>query len=324
MKKLLLIDDDPFSKKLLEELFRNEWKVISETLPDAVTQRIEEDVPRVVLLNASDKRVESQSLFDVIHKTHPSLPIIVYTNLSGLRVGRSMLKKGAFWHLSMPLNTDELTHVIQMALSFQQHRESALATRRDFDSLEKGIARMFQPLKGSFPKLFTFDQDGLLQGIVDLLADILQVDKVSLMLLNPDTGEMRIKAARGLSAYVIEHTTKRVGEGIAGWVAREGKPLLIKDVQHDPQFSESAFYHQYTTRSLICVPLKIEDRVTGVLSANNKFSGEPFDEDDLYMGTIFAHLLLLTLHNAQLHHDRERELQREAQIGTLNRKISAT
>ncbi|HEY4490522.1 MAG TPA: GAF domain-containing protein, partial [Acidobacteriota bacterium] len=151
-----------------------------------------------------------------------------------------------------------------------------------------------------------------------------QVDKVSLMLLNSETGELRIKAARGLSAYVMEHTLKRVGEGIAGWVAREGKPLLIKDMQRDPQFSESAFYHQYTTRSLICVPVKIEDRIIGVLSANNKVSGEPFDEDDLYLGTIFAHLLLLTLHNAQLHYDREREFHRETQIGSLNRKISAT
>ncbi|HJZ13520.1 MAG TPA: hypothetical protein VJ521_15310, partial [Acidobacteriota bacterium] len=206
MKRLLLIDEDPFSKKLLEELFRDEWKVISESLPDGVTQRIEEDQPRVVLLNASDRRFESEALFDLIHKVVPSLPIIVYTSLSQIKIGRSLLKKGAFWHLSMPLNTDELTHVIQMALTFQQHRESALETRRDFDSLEKGIARLFQPLKGSFPKIFTFDQDELLQGIIDLLADILQVDKVSLMLLNSETGELRIKAARGLSAYVMEHT----------------------------------------------------------------------------------------------------------------------
>jgi GAF domain-containing protein len=224
----------------------------------------------------------------------------------------------------MPLNIDDLAHVVRMATVLQKNEETAQQARHDFDQLEQGIAKMFHPLVESFPLNFTFEQDDLIQGIIDLLADILGVEKASLMLLNAKTGEMRIKAARGLTAYVIQNTVKKVGEGIAGWVAREGKPLLIKDVQRDPQFSESAFYHQYTTRSLICVPLKLGDRVVGVLSANNKNSGEPFNEDDLYLGTIFSHLLLLTLHSAQLHFDRERQFLRETEISNLNRKITAT
>ncbi len=139
----------------------------------------------------------------------------------------------------------------------EEYQEQAIASRNDFIQLEEGIARMFTPLQDKFPETFTFEQDDLIQGILELLADTLQVDKTSLMLLNPETGELRIKAAKGLTPYVIQNSVRKVGEGIAGWVAKEGKPLLIKDVQQDQNFSESAFFHQYTTKSLVCVPLKV-------------------------------------------------------------------
>ncbi len=61
-----------------------------------------------------------------------------------------------------------------------------------------------------------------------------------------------------------------------------------------------------------------------MLSANNHLSGKPFDEKDLYLATIFSHLLLLTLQNAQLHFNREMFYRKEREIGNLNRKITAT
>lgn len=324
MKKLLLIDDDPFSQKMLEDMFRNEWKIVNETTPEEIHKLINASDFKLVLLNASIRKNDGEVVFRAIHSQVPDLPIVVYTNASQVKLGRSLLKQGAFWNLTMPLNTDDLAHIMKLAASMDELQNNALTTQRDFTQLEEGIARMFTPLKGKFPEEFTFEQDDLIQGIVDLLADILQVEKASLMLLNRSTGELRIKAAKGLTPYVIQNSVRKIGEGIAGWVAKEGKPLLIKDVQNDPQFSESPFYHQYTTRSLVCVPLKVEDRVIGVLSANNHVSGKPFDEKDLYLATIFSHLLLLTLHNAQLHYDRERNFMREAQLSGLNRKIAAT
>ncbi len=86
------------------------------------------------------------------------------------------------------------------------------------------------------------------------------------------------------------------------------------------QFSESPFFQQYSTKSLVCVPLRAGETVVGVLSANNKHTGNPFDEHDLYMATIFSHLLLLTLQNAQFHYDRERTLVQDSRLIGLNRK----
>jgi GAF domain-containing protein len=324
MRKLLLVDDDAYSQKMLEDIFRNEWKIINETTLETISKRLSTEPFNLILLNASIRRTDGEMMFDAMHAQVPEIPIVTYTNIANIRLGRALLKKGAFWNMTMPLNTEDLTHVMRIARKIEEYQEHALASRNDFTQLEESIARMFAALNDKFPEKFTFEEDGLIQGILELLADILQVDKTSLMLLNPETGELRIKAAKGLTAYVIQNSVRKVGEGIAGWVAKEGKPLLIKDVQKDKSFSESAFFNQYTTKSLVCVPLKIGDKVIGVLSANNHLSGKSFDEKDLYLATIFSHMLLLTMLNAQLHFDREREHQRENAIGNLSRKITAT
>jgi GAF domain-containing protein len=224
----------------------------------------------------------------------------------------------------MPLNTDDLERIVQIATAIEEHRKSAFATQQDFASLDAGITRISLPLQKNLADNFTFEQDELIQGIIDLLGDLLQVEKVSLMLIDHNKRELRIKAAKGLDPYVITNTTKALGEGIAGRVAQEGKPLLIKNVEENVEYSESPFFQQYSTKSLVCVPLKAGEMVVGVLSANNKYAGTPFDEHDLYMATIFSHLLLLTLQNAQLHFDRERFLTQESSLGALNRKIASS
>jgi len=70
-----------------------------------------------------------------------------------------------------------------------------------------------------------------------------------------------------------------MGDSIAGWVAKHGKPLLVTNIEEDPRF-ERPNGHQYETKSLLSVPVKIEGRVVGVININNKISCTPFTEDD--------------------------------------------
>lgn len=321
-KSLLLVDDDPYTIKMMEDLFRKDWKLINESVKERITERYSQSPPTLILLNAALRRTEGETTFDAIHKAMPITPIIVYCPANMVKLGREMVRKGAFWNLVAPINTNDLEHAIKIAMEVEKHRELAQSTRRDFVHLEEGIARLSMPLQTSVPDEFTFEQDELTQGIIDLLADALQVERVSLMLLDHKTGELRIKAAKGLHPTVIRNTVKHLGEGIAGSVARDGKPLFIQDVASEQNYSESAFYDQFTTKSLICVPLKVGDHVVGILNANNKRSGAPFEQHELYLTTIFSHILLMTMQNAQAHFDRERLLLREAQFGRLYRKIS--
>src|SRR3989337_2744042 len=81
---------------------------------------------------------------------------------------------------------------------------------------------------------------------------------------------------------ISELLRPKVGEGVAGWVAREKRPLLVPDVNKDPRFSKKADeVSNFTTQSIICVPLITRGRCLGVIELITKAEREEgFSEDD--------------------------------------------
>jgi signal transduction histidine kinase/putative methionine-R-sulfoxide reductase with GAF domain len=120
----------------------------------------------------------------------------------------------------------------------------------------------------------------LCDGTVDMVAASMDAEIVSLMLVDPDHGDLFIAAWRGLDGEKLQGRRTAVRAGVAGSVAAWGRPLLVNDIETDRRFSRLN-HPQYTTKSLLCVPLCVEDEVVGVINVNNKISGEPFDDDDL-------------------------------------------
>jgi HD-GYP domain-containing protein (c-di-GMP phosphodiesterase class II) len=130
--------------------------------------------------------------------------------------------------------------------------------------------------------------------LLEILSESLGIDICSLMLNDELTGELTIKSALGLDDDIVRRTRIRVGDKISGWVALEGNPLLIENIENDPRFGKISS-NQYNTKSLISIPLKVSGKVIGVLNLNNKKSGEAFTEQDLHLATViverFAHVL---------------------------------
>ncbi len=122
---------------------------------------------------------------------------------------------------------------------------------------------------------------------LEFVSELLDLNLCSLMLRDEFTGELVIKSARGLDDDIIRRTRIRVGDSIAGWVALKGNPLLIDDIETDPHFGRKNISH-YNTKSLLSIPLKIKDRVIGVLNLNNKRTAEPFNTKDLYLASFIS------------------------------------
>lgn len=134
--------------------------------------------------------------------------------------------------------------------------------------------------------------------ILDQAAEILDVDQASLMLVREDGDELEAVAARGLREDVIGKVRIPLGEGISGSVAESGKPVLIEDLKSHPVYSRDPRANENWT-SLISVPLKVRDRVLGVLNVNNKKSGAPFTSGDLKMLMALAQLAAISIQNAR-------------------------
>lgn len=135
----------------------------------------------------------------------------------------------------------------------------------------------------NIPKSTRQKMDAVVTTTIDMflefITEVLDVNICSVMLCDDLTGDLMIKGARGLDDLLIKQTRVRMGERIAGWVALEGEPLFVEDIEQDPRFGRKNVA-QYNSKSLISLPLKINGKVIGVLNLNNKRSSSPFTGRD--------------------------------------------
>ena len=136
------------------------------------------------------------------------------------------------------------------------------------------------------------------------------------ILLKDDTGGyLRIVTAVGLDEEIVSSVRVRVGEGIAGKVAAEGKPVLVTNIDEHPEFSKLA--RNYQDKSFMSVPLEYDEsvlsvpvkgsqsRVIGVLNVHRKGTGGSFSEDDLRLLCILANQAAVSIENARFLDDLE-------------------
>lgn len=122
--------------------------------------------------------------------------------------------------------------------------------------------------------------EAFLQLSISLVAEMLQVQVASIMLVDEVQDVLRIEAAVGLSQEVVESVLVGRGEGVAGQVWREGISLLVPDLDADPRFRDLGNDITYGHRGFLSVPLCWQERVIGVINVNNHVSDRAFRDDD--------------------------------------------
>jgi two-component system NtrC family sensor kinase len=147
---------------------------------------------------------------------------------------------------------------------------------------------------------------------------VLKTEAGSLLLLDEESSELVFKAAVGPRSEEMEGLRLPLGRGIAGWVAREGQPLLVPDVREDPRFYSGIDEATgFVTRSVLAVPLKVKGKVIGVIEAVNKTEGD-FGQTDVALLSSMAQSAAIAIENARLYkdlQDRMEELKRtQAQL----------
>lgn len=132
---------------------------------------------------------------------------------------------------------------------------------------------------------------------MDEVEALFPVEAGSLLLLDEEKGELRFERALGSGTPRVAPFRLRVGQGIAGWVAERGEPLLVPNVQEDPRFYRAVDQLSgFRTRSILCVPLMARGRPIGVIELINKVQG-PFTEEDLTLLELLAGPAAIVIEN---------------------------
>ena len=150
-----------------------------------------------------------------------------------------------------------------------------------------------------------------LDDILSSAMELFEADRGSIMLLDEQGENLLITSARGVDPKWLKHPQKS-DEGVAGWVLQTGEPLLLATKPSDSRFVHIT-EKDSDIKSAICVPLRVRDRVVGVLSCcilEQHRKTEPhqkaeqhrktFTEYDLKLLSVFALYASIAIENAQL------------------------
>ena len=295
--RLLLLETAPGS---LDEA-RLAWPAaesFKRTLGEAqgVADQISRDKIQIVFSDLSGKGCSALNVLSQIRRVHPQLPLVAILPEEDFSLGLSAFRVGADDVLVRPLD-----------------KEALLACRENLQSREQAesqFARTQQEANRSLDDLIllkaigettssTEDLQKLLDRVVDLIQDALDVEIVSLMLVDEEN-VLTIRSACGLPDDMRHKVMIAPGEGVSGHVLLYGEAVLIDDLSTDGRFPPRDGVVRYRTGSLLSVPIQYQQRIVGVLNVNNKRNREAFTGIDQELLQTIAHQAALAIENMKL------------------------
>lgn len=145
----------------------------------------------------------------------------------------------------------------------------------------------------------TMDLEELLAIVMKTTEETIGAEASSIMFLDDEAGELYSAVSRDEKPDKVPEIRIKLGEGVAGWVAKTGKPVILSDVERDPRFAGHVEkLPRFTTRNIICAPMNVKGKIIGIIEAFNKTGG--FSRDDLSLFTSIATQAAYAIDNAQL------------------------
>lgn len=163
-------------------------------------------------------------------------------------------------------------------------------------SFEEQIKALSKISKAITSDLYLED---ILRLVVTVTAEVLGSNICSLMLIDEKTGELIIRASQSISEEYIKKPPLKIGEGIAGKVAKENKPMAIKDVTKEKEYKHKDIAKKQGLRSLLCVPLSVRGKVIGAINCYTSQVHE-FTETEIDVLTTIANEAAVAIENTEL------------------------
>lgn len=141
--------------------------------------------------------------------------------------------------------------------------------------------------------------EDILRLIVTVTAEVMDSNICSLMLIDEKNNELVIRATQSMSEEYNKKPPLKVGEGIAGKVAKENKPMAVKDVTKEKEYKYKNIAEKEGLCSLLCVPLTVKGKVIGVVNCYTSTSHD-FTETEIEVLTSIANQAAVAIENTEL------------------------
>jgi len=150
---------------------------------------------------------------------------------------------------------------------------------------------------GSLPRMTE-----MLEQVITMTQQTLNASAASILLFRNNDQELYFEVASGPVGKALRQVKLSTQYGIAGQVARTGKPLVVNDVSRSENFHKMIDDATgFSTKSLVCAPLAVHRKILGVVEVLNKKDGSEFEEQDLEAVISVANTAAMAIENTRLH-----------------------
>jgi len=146
----------------------------------------------------------------------------------------------------------------------------------------------------------SLDLSEVLNRVMDEIIHLTGAERAFLMLVDPESGELKFRAARNMDRETIDDSAFEISRSVVYRVARDGEPIVTTNAQLDPRFMAQESIISYNLRSILCVPLRVRERITGVVYADSRIHTGLFGDRDRDLLAAFADQAAIAIENARL------------------------
>jgi len=176
----------------------------------------------------------------------------------------------------------------------------------------------------------TLDLDTSMQLVVETVAEVIGVEVCSVYLYDKNTDDLTLRATHGLNSAAVGQVRIRIGEGITGWAAREGRPIAVRDVRREPRFHIEPGLGEEPYRSMLAVPIVLFSverfhlgaaKLQGVITVQT-YGPRDFTAEEINFVETVAGELAFFIVNAQLYQQTDEQLHQKVRELTTLQQVS--
>lgn len=293
-------------------------------------QKALEEKPDLIIMDLRMPKMNGLEVLSALREEQCHIPVILTTFHGSESVVVRAFRLGIKDYVVKPYTVEEMERAIERALSAGRPEEKVQRSPEPTEGLKEGIEEINQQLERRVRELSTvhdigkavtslLDLEKVLNRVVEAAVFLTGAEEGFLLLLNQETEELYMRAAKGLSQREARSFRVKVEDSLSGQVITTGKPIMVSSIRDQEKFKLKT---GYLVKSLLHVPLKLRNEIIGVLSVHNRVSSKAFTDNDLRTLTILAGYATVAIENARLYQSMEEKAQQLSQ--TLNAQKSKT
>lgn len=302
--QILIVDDEESIRMVMSHVLSDEGYHVTAVASAEEALDLFRSTPfPIIIADIRLEGIDGIELLKRVKKEHPDTRVIIITSYGSMESAIEAMRHGAYDYLLKPFeNIDQIAFAVRKAV---ESRRLALENEKLTKALEDKVSRLsiINDLSRAMHSIHNTRE--LLDFFVQMVADEVGSDRVSLMLLDKRSNKLLINASYGIESEFVRKVELSIGEGIAGRVVKEGNPIFVID---DDKMCALPLFgtDQYSSDSFISAPLKLSipikyrKETIGVINISNRRGGGAFSEEDLDFVSLLANQASHAIENTRI------------------------